>query len=131
MKLYEISFLVKDEEGMKKVVDELGRFGAEIVFSGELESIRPSYPIRHLNSAYFGYLHFNLDPLKINDLNEALKLKVEIIRFLIVTPPIPSQEQKPRESRAKPLERPPFAERSDTLLSNEVLEEKLGEILGE
>ncbi|HEY4498066.1 MAG TPA: 30S ribosomal protein S6 [Candidatus Paceibacterota bacterium] len=130
MKLYEISFLVKDEEGMKKVIDELGRFGAEIVFSGELESIKLAYPIRHLNSAYFGYLHFNLDPLKINDLNEALKLKAEFVRFLIVTPPIPSQEQRPRERLAKPVERPPFAERSNTLLSNEVLEEKLGEILG-
>ncbi len=116
---------------MKKVIDEMGRFGAEIVFSGEFESIKLAYPIRHLNSAYFGYLHFNLDPLKINDLNEALKLKAEIIRFLIVTPPIPSQEQRPRERLAKPVERPPFAERSDTPLSNEVLEEKLGEILGE
>lgn len=132
VKLYEMSFLVRDEGGIGKILSELLELGAEVVFLKEAEPIKLTYPINHLTSAYFGYVHFNFESGKIQDLNETLKLRGEVIRFLIVTPPPTVEDSRlSRREEPKPVERPPLAERSETLLSNEMLEEKLGEILGE
>ncbi|MBI2010628.1 MAG: 30S ribosomal protein S6 [Candidatus Colwellbacteria bacterium] len=127
-KLYEISFLARDEAGREKILNELSRFGARPVSEGEFDSTRLAYPIEKLTSAYFGYLHFDVDPSKISELNATLKLAPEVVRFLIVTPPAQSPEPRPRERQPRPTEKAP-APRTDTTLSNELLEEKLGEIL--
>ena len=134
-KPYEIGYLVRDEEGTSALVGHLKRYEAEILFEGETKSIRLAYLVRHLLSAYFGYIHFKVDPGVIGDLNNALKLNSQIIRFLIVTPPFTKErsqrsgtESVRSEKRAvKPNVE--FSEKPEVAVSNDLLEEKLEEIL--
>ncbi len=134
-KSYEIGYLVRDEEGTGVVIDHLKRFQAEVLFEGETRSIRLAYQIERISAAYFGYVHFKVDPGVISDLNNSLKLDNRIIRFLIVTPPLTKERDqgqtaepiRPEKSRVKP--KVEFSEKPETVASNDLLEEKLEEIL--
>ena len=134
-KSYEIGYLVRDEEGTSALVGHLKRYDAEVLLEGETRSIKLAYPVRHLLSAYFGYIHFKVDPGVIGDLNNALKLNSQIIRFLIVTPPFTKERSqrlgtepvRPEKRAIKPnIE---FSEKPEAVVSNDLLEEKLEEIL--
>lgn len=132
-KQYEIGYLVRGEEGTGVVMDHLKRLPAEILFEGEVKATRLLYPIERLTSAYFGYIHFKSDPEVISNLNDALKLDNQVVRFLIVTPPF-TKERSQRFSPTPP--QPRKLAKPDTLpalkeatASNDLLEEKLEEIL--
>lgn len=134
-KSYEIGYLVRDEEGTSALIGHLKRFQAEILFEGETRSIKLAYPIERLSAAYFGYIHFKVDPGIIGDLNNSLKLDNQIVRFIIVTPPFTKERSqglgteslRPEKSRAKP--KVEFSEKPEVAASNDLLEEKLEEIL--
>lgn len=83
---YEISFLLRSEEDVQTVVRHLSDRGAEIVAEGAVEKIRLAYPIEKENEAFFGYIHFAMDPAEIVALHDAMQLDKKVIRFLIVTP---------------------------------------------
>ena len=131
-KPYEIGYLVRDEEGASALIGHLKRLKAEIVFEGELRSIKLSYPVQHHPSAYFGYIHFEIHPELIGSLNDALKLDNQITRFLIITPPFLRDrsygaESAPAQSRR--VVKPKTEVSEGTAASNDLLEEKLEEIL--
>ena len=134
-KSYEIGYLVKDEEGTSALVSHLKRYEAEILFEGETKGIKLAYLVQHLLSAYFGYIHFKVDPGVIGDLNNALKLNSQIIRFLIITPPFTKERSqrlgtesvRPEKRAIKPNVE--FSEKPEVAVSNDLLEEKLEEIL--
>ncbi len=131
-KNYEISFLLKEENDVEAVLKHLSQIGAEILNEGKISELKLAYPIKKLNSAYFGWLHFAAQPDGVVKLNSALKLEGRVVRYLIITPPITKTEKKkaPR-STEKNEEQPasPAAESATSEISNEELEKKLEEIL--
>ncbi len=134
-KSYEIAFLLRSLEGIGALVKHLNNLGAEIISEGEVKELKLTYPIKHLNSAYFGYVHFNFQPDSIAGLNETLKLQEGILRFLIITPPFTKNRSErlqggPIKPERKPILPPvtPLSE-SGTEISNDALEAKLEEIL--
>lgn len=133
-KQYEISFLVKDENGAATLVGHLTRFGAEIAGEGNIARVELAYPVRKYTSAYAGTLSCTVDAETISGIRDALNLDKDILRFLIVTPPV-SREHPPQASvKSAGQGNPPRPKVSpkpqpETALSNDLLEEKLEEIL--
>lgn len=131
-KSYEIGYLVRGEEGSRALLSHLKRYEVEILFESEVRSVKLSYPIAHLSGAHFGFVHFKIDPEKIGDLKDALKLDNEIIRFLIITPPFAKERsQVPGAEPPQPKRRavPVIKSTEEIAVSNDLLEEKLEEIL--
>lgn len=135
LKSYEIAYLLRSEDSAEGLTNHLKRLEAEILYQSEIRSLKLTYPITHLPAAYFGHTHFKLQPDLISGLRDALKLDNQIIRFLIVTPPftkekssVPGVPSTPRRAAAPPksTEARPSEE---AVVSNDLLEEKLEEIL--
>ena len=131
-KAYEISFIAKGEEAVGAVIKHLNEVGAEITSEQQIEQIELAYPIKKFNTAHFGCVHFKLDTDKLANLKEALKFEDNILRYLIVTPPIAREEApQPRKGRMENQEatsekRPTPA--AEGAVSNQDLEAKLEEI---
>lgn len=136
-KAYEIAFLSPLEAGHEEVVKLLVREGGEIVKEGPIEKIALAYPIEKHVSAYFGYLHFMMEPLNAKNLEHDLTTNNSILRYLIITPPFEPQKPRsmgrPRGAKVQSQESAPTAEKkspaSSLPLSNEALEKKIEEIL--
>lgn len=132
-KEYEVSFLVKSEEQSQSVVKVLHRYGAEITSEGQLSKARLAYPIKKETLAYFGYLWFMSEPSAIPQIESDLRLSKDILRYIIVTPPVKKtlrerQEAQESEKPAPPAPAPVSVEPRKEL-TNEDLEKKLEEIL--
>ena len=131
LKTYEIGYLARGEEGASVLASHLTQIGATILFGSDLRNIKLTYPIQHLSSAYFGYVHFEALPDLISNLDAALKLDSQIIRFLVITPPVMRERSgsstEPREIRE--VARPKVEPGKEIPVSNDLLEEKLEEIL--
>ena len=136
-KLYEVSFLAKDESGAAAMTGYLTRFGAENLKTAELKKIKLAYPIKKETSAYLGSIMCELAMDTVAKVNDAVKLDKEIIRILVVEPQLFSAEatetpssRAPREmdrgTRRKTVKK---EEAESEAISNELLEEKLEEIL--
>ena len=97
--------------------------------------IQTSYPIGRQNSAYFGYIHCKLPAHVVGDVKNALSLDEDVLRFLIISPPFEKgvREQVLRQETFTPKrderKRTPVKPQPETALSNDLLEEKLEEIL--
>jgi len=136
-KLYEVSFLAKSENGAALMVEHLSRFDAEILNEGDLKKIELAYPIEKEESAFFGSINCKLPKDSISKINDVIKLDKEIMRMLIIEPEVTrekteeqSSTRRPTESSATTESKPAKKEESDGgALSNELLEEKLEEIL--
>lgn len=132
LKSYEIGYLARGEEGTGAIISHLKRLGAVISFEGEVKSIKLTYPVEHLPSAYFGYVHFKIQPELIGSLNDALKLDSQITRFLVITPPFAKERgQKPsfESAQMRRIAKPKVEGGEGVAVSNDLLEEKLEEIL--
>lgn len=109
MNTYEITFITKEdlkEPIVKKTVEALG---GRILSEVKLGQKNFVYPIRKEKSGFYTSLVFEIDPLKVQDLNKKLLLEEEILRFLIVTinvnqemTEMPTEELKPEEITGKP-----------------------------
>jgi ribosomal protein S6 len=125
-KEYEISFLLLkdgfDGEIEKAVMAE----GGEVFYKKPAVSLRLAYPINKQPSAYFGFMYFRASPSAAEKIQRQLKLNPDILRFLIITPPMPVKEEKKKYAPSAPKIPPAVAEPA---LSNEALEKKLEEIL--
>lgn len=97
-KIYEIGFLLSPavrEEDLAARIDELKasitKFGADIFAEGTAEFIDLAYEMSKVidnkrirfNQAYFGWLKFELDPSKMNELKEVLDKNTTIVRYLL------------------------------------------------
>jgi ribosomal protein S6 len=123
-KSYEISYLLNPNEGTDLMSNLLKDMGLEIINDGGVTEIRLAYPIKKETRANFGYLHFGAEPEVVNKLRDSLQLNVNVLRFLIVTPPFVKIQSRREEGnyRVKP------AEEARPEISNSSLEEKLEEI---
>lgn len=124
-KNYEIAFLVQNDSDTEHVLKHLADVGAEITNEGSVSPIRLAYPIKKINQAYFGFMHFSLDPASLKNLNAALQLDKNILRYIVVTPPpVFKAVRKPVEKK-EPKKQPDF-----TQVSNEALVEELAALQG-
>ncbi len=135
-KTYEISFLAKDENGAASLAGHLTRLGAHIVSEGEFSKIQLAYPIEKQSTAYSSCVHIDINPEEVVNIRDALKLDDNILRFLIITPPFYPEKQERISGEVKTnkpsysySQRPTTKRQPDASLSNDLLEEKLEEIL--
>lgn len=127
-KTYEISFLARGEEAAGSVIQHLSRHGAEITAEQKIEPIELAYPIEKHNSAHFGCVHFAMDPDSVDTLKESLKFDEGILRYLIVTPPIVSEEEGKKPTRTPTSKKPVQETTPEGSMSNKDLAAKLEEI---
>lgn len=131
-KAYEIAFLVKNPEAEKDVLDLIGQYRGALLNRAPVKEVKLAYPIKKRTSAYFGYVQFELAPADIVKISETLKLKSDIVRFLVITPPVSKKPMERLERRGRDEERRPTVKSAavpNSALTNEALEEKLEEIL--
>jgi len=133
-KQYEMSFLLKEEGDapvVKKFVKDLG---GEIEFESPASKIALAYPVQKETGAYFGYIHFSMEPAEISHLTHEMETRPGILRHLILTPPFKKSEGRPRMEVPRrveraPVQRQPEAVRPSEILTNEDLEKRIKEIL--
>lgn len=137
---YEVSFLGLTENTVQEVADVLAKYKAQVLVAGPVKQIELAYTIKKHKTASFAYFQFQALPEIIKPLNDELSVKTDILRFLIVTPsikkvperirpqPLDIAQSKPKESEAESrTEEKSF--KAPEILSNELLEQKLEEIL--
>ena len=135
MRPYEVSFLAKSENGASVMIGHLTKFGAEISSEGEISEMELSYPIDNHESAYFGCMQCKIPTDAINGIHDAVNLDKEIMRVLIVTP-LPDREKVEKSGtqtssmdKKQVIKASSAKSKQDSVLSNDLLEEKLEEIL--
>lgn len=131
---YELSFLLRTEDEYGEIRKVLAQGEAKITFESPLARKELAYEIGGERHAYFGFLYIILSPQSVLSVNRALGLRNDILRFLIVTPPIAKfKERKPAGGRRISQHTVPFKPReqkmADAPLSNEEIEKKIEEIL--
>lgn len=147
---YELSFLLKAPEAETEIADVLSRHQLEVFEKSPISEIKLAYPIKKQNSAYFGFCYFRGQPENAPKVSESLLLKSSVLRYLLITPPVKSKTDirskgrflgsgvgSPAVKLPKEMSGPkgPATAEADIkpprqeILSNELLEEKLEEIL--
>jgi len=141
-KKYEISLMLRSEEASESVSAFIKNQGGEILESSPLQKIKLAYPIKKEMNALFLSVVAKLEPEKILAVDQGLRLMPGVLRFLIITPPILKEERTERPARygkpkselpskpEEPKEPRPAAPSEPAVLTNELLEKKLEEILG-
>jgi ribosomal protein S6 len=124
-KAYEVGFLLKDPISEKTVLDLLSQHKATVINKSPAKPIKLAYPIKKHVSAYFEYINFEADPSEVKSFSDSLKHNNEILRYLVVTVSGKKAEEKTEIKKSAKLE----TSSSNSMLSNEALEEKLEEIL--
>lgn len=137
--LYEVSFLAKSDSGAVAVSGYLTSAGAEIVSEDELKKVKLAYPIKGEESATFGSIKCRISKEGILSVEHEAGLNKEILRTMIVVSlPVSASEGRGIGRRTGAEEEAAEAstttkrskrEKADEVLSNELLEEKLEEIL--
>lgn len=136
-KLYEVSFLARSENGAAAMVRHLVGSGAEIVNEGSLNKVKLAYPIEKEESAYFGCITCSIPTEAVSGVHDAVRLDKEIMRLMILTPTVVKESvESKRAPQAPEFSRGTVRPRASSVdveeksaLSNELLEEKLEEIL--
>ena len=131
-KKYEISFITRSEAdglAVKEIIEKNSGQNIELV---PAVKTRLAYPIKKENYAFFGVVYFDALPETIEAIGGDLRLRGDILRFLIVTPPV--VKGKVEEKKPSPKSRtaaPPSAAPAPAVgsLSNAALEKTLEEIL--
>lgn len=91
---YELAYHVTPdiEEGVVKthtqnIETEITKLGGTVVLSRDPKRIHLSYPLSHKYYAYFGVIDFDSETEKITELDAALKLHTDLLRFMILKKP--------------------------------------------
>jgi ribosomal protein S6 len=131
LKKYEISCISSDDTALTLLRGILEKRKIAITEESKMVAVRLAYPVKKQTSGFFGYMHFTTLPREIEKLEKDVAGVSSIIRFLIVTPPpeVVRKEERERE----PLSQKPAPSEGPkgevSVLTNEVLEQKLEEIL--
>mgnify|MGYP001604435900 CR=1 FL=1 len=134
---YEVAFLGTEEKMTQEVADILVKYKAQVLVSGPVKEMTIAYPIKKHKTALFSYFQFQALPEIIKPLSDELSMKSNVLRFLVVTPPFKKAPERIRpsstEKTTKDSESEPRLEEKSSkvpeILSNELLEQKLEEIL--
>lgn len=108
--------------------------GGVISFSSNPIKTRLSYLINHMGTSYFGYIQFGLpDKASLSHINDQLKLKAEIIRYLVVKMPSESEKKQAALKQMKLKEKAgkrASAKASAPAPVNKELDKQLEDIIG-
>ena len=85
-KEYEIAFILKIEDSYV-VKQAINSRGFSIFNESPINKIRLAYPIKKELHAYWGYCGFSGLAAEVEELSSDLKLKLDVLRFLIVSLP--------------------------------------------
>lgn len=90
-KTYELSYFIspdiKDEEIVAyaaKIKDVVTASNGEIAKEEIPHKRRLTYPINHKKQGYFGYMHFVLNPEKLDGITAKLALDKNILRYMVI-----------------------------------------------
>jgi len=143
-KEYELAFVAASEDAAPAVEQLIAKHGGAITGRGPLAALKLAYPVKKHTTGFFGFVWFSALPANVKQLHDELAVQKNVLRFLVVTPPIKvtvRESHAPREQgmapklsdakiREKPIEAPMMpAAPAPEVLSNELLEKKLEEIL--
>lgn len=130
-KQYEISFLLRQEQNIEILMAALKRVGAEIINEGRISEIKLAYPIKKVKSALFGYLIFEAPLSCLKNLRSALNLDKNVLRFLIVAPPLAKFTNQPFRKESEVDTKEKIINREQPGLNNQVSNEELNKKLEE
>lgn len=109
MTLYELLYIVpapfteKDLPNIsKKITQIISDLGGKITQEKNLGSKKLAYPIKHVHRGFYVLINFEIEPEKIKELDQKLKLTSEILRYMTVKTVL-VKERPPK----KPSEKPP------------------------
>ncbi|MBI4158513.1 MAG: 30S ribosomal protein S6 [Candidatus Yanofskybacteria bacterium] len=117
--IYELAFHLNPDmeeaqarQSAQNIEHNITSAGGVVSFKKEPERTRLSYPIKHKNQAYFGYIHFNLESKEnLATIDEQMRFNNDILRHLTVKIPADSgkvkfrfKPQKPKIVTEKPAE---------------------------
>lgn len=139
-KQYELSLVLQSEESYPEVLGLIKNKGFTVLKENSLARIKLMYPIKKQLSGVFTHLILDISPDRVSGLDSELKTISGVLRFLIVTPPVkektergsrPLRDMKPRSSkpRGEAPEKKEPRKGTPEVISNELLEKKLEEIL--
>ena len=131
-KEYELSFLIRAKEDEASLREAISKAQGHLSFMSEIKQIRLAYSVKKHDSAFFGFYNLTIPSGNIGKIKKDLGLLAQVLRFLIISPPIKLLREPAR--KASPLPAPPVLENKkgkpeETVLTNEALEQKLEEIL--
>lgn len=133
MKEYEISYLLRSEQGNDLMRKLFVHHGGEVSHMEELRKIALAYPIKKEEFGFFGFSRVSLEQSAIVEIEKEAKLEGDILRMLVISEPIvavhgdqriPSSYQRHAEDTATQ------PQKEEKPVTNEELEKKLEEILG-
>lgn len=108
MNHYELTYIVPmsyttDElpEINKKISEALKGFGAKIARETAMGKLKFAYPLNKLSHGYYQVVEFDMEPAQIAEVNRTLGLTNEIVRYLLVTKRIKSEEELAAEQRLR------------------------------
>ena len=122
--LYELAVLLRGADDEPGFSSYLGGAGVKADERGSFAPIKLAYPIQKHESACFGWYRFTADPETVKRLGHDLKLRSEVVRFLLVKAPVKSRGRLVGQRRAAEPKTTP----NPQALTNEALEETLEEI---
>ncbi len=153
---YELLYLVSNSftaDELKpintKVADLIKEQGGTITKEDSLGKNKLAYPIKQLSHAYYQVYEFDMPKENLLELNNALKLTAEVVRFLIVKKQVKTEEDIKKEKALQEklakrkeqeiekikaekdeVKEKPKADKNKEKVSLEDLDKKLDEILG-
>lgn len=91
MRIYELTVLLSgnlDEKAVAKKTKDLGELltksGAKVKTKKDAEKKDMAYEIDKMRSSYYMFYELELDPAKVLDLDNKVKLEDGVIRYLLV-----------------------------------------------
>lgn len=85
MKNYEITFITTEDSKDTPIKTVIEKFGGKILKSESLGEKQFAYKIKKQNKGFYTTAIFEMAPEKVAELNKALTLDEEIIRFLLIS----------------------------------------------
>lgn len=133
-KMYEIGYLLTpliseeklDEEVfvLRKLIDDKKGL---IINEARPKMRKLAYPIKKLESAYFGWIKFTADPEIIEEIESSLKKSDKVIRFLIVK--VAKEAAVSRLARKVVKKKKPTEPKEKIEIKPEEIDKKLEELL--
>lgn len=90
MRKYEVMYILRpdlEQEAVQAVVEKFQGIisnGGEITKHDLMGKRRLAYEIQKFRDGIYVLVHFNAEPIVVNELNRVLRITDEVIRFLVV-----------------------------------------------
>jgi len=129
MKTYELTYIISSEitsEEAEAAAEEINSFIKNkegIILRSEKPVAKTlSYPIKKFGSGFFVVLEFQIEPEKLNELNEKLEKDGKILRHVVIIKN-PVRIKKERRAARKPI----FSTETESAEVKNIVEEKISE----